>query len=490
MNNRMVQQLKNSFLVHALLITVSILVCYYGLWRAYFMSDDYWMLGWVRFQPSLVEAIQAQFGYGVRFLLDAVLWTRVRLFDLDAAPYYWSSLAQHVIAALVVYGLAAFLTNRRSLAFLAALLFATTFAHYTVITWITGSEYSFAAILYLSTLLQFGLYLRRRRWYWYAGALITFILLMIFLEMFLSLPLVLVAYHLTLGREDKPIGALGWSEARLHLPFWLLTGVYLVLQFSFVQAGSSEAVVAQVEYGPGLHVVGNLRYLAHLVIPNVHYAVLNDFVGPTGVGIIRWGTLVTAIVGHSLAIFGLWRGTPLVRFLILFIYLTFSPYTLWEGRFAGAIRYMYLPSVGFSILAALAIGKVAAYFDTKRALRIAVPAMVILLLAVNLVIVQTWVQRHVENSHFRRAFVSDLLTRYNDVEPGTYIYIEVPAIKFVDLREACTLVFEQEVTCHIFVSGSEKAKDVATVDSSAPVFWLKATAEGVQQVFPVARSEE
>lgn len=500
MNSWFVKQIKNNFIAHALLVSAAIVICYYGLWNAYFITDDYWMLGWVRHRSTFAEAILAQSGYGVRFLLDALLWARVRLFDLNAPPYYWSSIAQHVIMALIVYGLAIFWTRRRAVAFLAALLFGTTFAHYTVITWITGSEYSFAAILYLVTLAQFAFYLRRRQWFWYAGSLITFLLLMLFLEMFLSLPLVLLAYHLILGREDKPLRALSWSDLRLHSPYWIFTGMYLMLQFSFVQAGSSEAVVARVGYGPGIHMIGNLQYLVHLIIPNVHYGVLIDFFSPVVVKIIKWGTLVLALVGHALAVYGFWRGSSFVRFGIAFIYLTFLPYTLWEGGFAGAIRYMYLPAVGFSLLLALFLARLHHRLGSKestglsnkapRRIQWIVPVLVGLLLIFNLVVIQTWVQRHVENSALRRVFVTELIANYADVEPGTKIYIEVPAVKYVDLREACTLIFEQDVACKVFVSEDVSAIDGVTDDHSEPVYWLRMTHEGLEQVFPIARETE
>src|SRR3990172_9779130 len=123
-NDWIVKQLKHNSLLHAVALSAAILACYYGLWRASFTSDDFWMLGWVRQRATLGEAVWAQFGYSLRPLLDLNLWLRVRLFDLDPAPYYWISLLQHICVTLLVYALASYWSRRRSVAFVTPLLFS------------------------------------------------------------------------------------------------------------------------------------------------------------------------------------------------------------------------------------------------------------------------------------------------------------------------------------------------------------------------------
>lgn len=481
------RQIGDSTLIHSLALSLAVVVCYFGLWNAYFTTDDFWMLGWVRHHTDLSSAILAQFGYGVRFLLDAVLWTRVQTFDLNAAPYYWISIAQHVVVTLLVYGLARFWTRRRAVAFVSALLFATTFAHYEVVTWITGSEYSLAAILYLSTLGCFAAYLHKRSVQWYAGALFAFVLLLIFLEMSLSLPLMLIAYHLTLGR-DRWRGRIDWREIRLHIPFWILFAIYLVVQFGFVRSGSSEAVVAGASYGPGLHILPNFLYLAYLFVPDVHYGVLATAVGQTGVTVVHLLTAAAAIAATGVAMYVFWKGDKLVRFALALIYIPFLPYTLWDNGFAGAIRYRYLPSIGFALLLALLVAHVYSRLRARGqiAYRLAVPAALAALLAVNLVVIQIWVGRHVDNSVLRRNFVGEFAARYENAAPGTQFLIEVPEKKYKDLKETCTLIFDRPVTCEAYLYGGISPDRMAEAQTSTPVYWLRITDDGLQQLFPPA----
>ena len=71
-------------------LTLVVLLTYWGLWHSYFHSDDFWMLGWVRFPSNAWEAftVEARLGYAVRPVEDWQIWLRMRLFRLEAAPHF------------------------------------------------------------------------------------------------------------------------------------------------------------------------------------------------------------------------------------------------------------------------------------------------------------------------------------------------------------------------------------------------------------------
>jgi hypothetical protein len=259
----------------------------------------------------------------------------------------------------------------------------------------------------------------------------------------------------------------------------VLFACYLAIQLQFVRLGSSEAVVSGAAYRPGPHIVGNLFYLVYLIVPPYVPGVLMPYAGRTTVEV---GMAALAIAGNALALYIFWKGTPLVKFAVAFIYLSFLPYTLWEADFAGAIRYRYLPAIGFSLL--LALGLLWLHDRLRRTqseARPLVPSAVTALLLANVIADQAWVQRHVENSRLRQAVVADLANDYHNVEPGTWLYIEIPAEKYSDLQDACTLIFPQTVHCRAFVSGEARPAEAA---SAGPVHWLRATTEGIQPFVP------
>ncbi len=468
--------------LHGLALATAVFIAYFGLWSAYFTSDDFWMLGWVRHRPDLGEGLFAQFGYSLRPLLDLNLWLRVRLFDLDPAPYYWISLLQHICVTLLVYALASYWSRRRSVAFVTALLFGTSFTYFEVVTWITGSNYSLAAIPYLASLGLFSVFLDRRTWPWYVGALTLCAAALLLTELALSLPLVLSTYHLIMTRDRASRASLIRRDWRLHVPFWLLLTIYVVIQLGFARAGTSEAAVAGQAYRPGLHMLGNFQYLAYLVVPPYVPGALVSFVP---LSLIQGALVLVAIAGGVLAAYVFWKRSPLARFGVAMIVVSFLPYTLWEGTFAGAIRYRYLPAIGFSLLLALLATHVHDYLrQTGKPLgsRI-VPAAVAVLFLANVFFVQVWVQRHLENSVVRRALMTGLINGYPDVAAGTAIYMEVPEEKYSDLKDACTLLYRQPVLCQTFVSGGPMPVPPDTA-SAAPVLWVRVTADGLEQIRP------
>jgi hypothetical protein len=490
MSPKLYKRLRDNSLVQVLALSLSILICYYGLWNAYFASkDDFRWIGLIRRRNTIGEAILG-LGNGARFLNCAMIWVKTRLFDLNPTPYFWSSLLQHAIVTYIVYRLVEFWTRRRATAFLAALLFATTFSHYEVVTSVSASDYSFWAIFYLMTVALFGIYLRRRALPWYLGSVGVYAVLAFGHDFTLSMPLVLLAYHLTLGRGSRKMRSLGWPDIRLHFPYWILWGVHVAINLIFILQGTSEALYSKEAYEPGLHMIGNLFYLVCLVVPNAHLAPIYNFLtAHVSAGLVEaiWQLSVgLAIVGHVLAGICFWKGSPLVRFALALIYLPFLPYTLWRGDFAEATRYLYLPSIGFSILLALFFVRLYDYLRQRDRFgyRLVVSGFVTILVVANLIVIQVWVQRHIENGKFRRPFVTQLATDFQDVEPGCRIYIEVPAEKFTDLEASCVLVFRHWVHCEAFVCGERSIADVTRGVSEKPVYWLQATTEGFSQVYP------
>ena len=490
MHPKFYEILRDNSLVQVLILSLSILICYYGLWNAYFASeDDFNWTGLMRHRHTLAEAAQG-LGNGVRFLNYAMVWIKTRLFDLNAAPYFWSSLFQNALVTFIIYWLAEFWTGRRATAFLAALLFATTFSHFEVVTGISASDYSFWAIFYVTTLALFAVYLRRRALPWYLGSVGAYAILAFAHDFTLSMPLVLLAYHLTLGRGAWKIRSLGWADLRLHFPFWILWGVHVSIQFFYVFAGTSEAVYSEHAYKPGWHMIGNLFYLIFLALPNVRlefiYGFLTAHVSAGLVETIWQLTVSLAMVSLVLTVIFFWKGSSLVRFTLALIYLPFLQYTLWQGDFAKAPRYLYLPSIGYSILLALILMRLYAYLRQKEDLgyRLIVPGIVTMLLVANLIMNQVWVQRQITNGKFRRAFVTQLAANFQEVKPGSLIYIEVPAAKFTDLAFSCRLVLQQPVNCEAFVSGERSIANVTRSVGEKPVYWLQATSAGFNQIYP------
>lgn len=477
------------------ILAVAILICYYGIWQAYFATrDDFNILGWILRQPTLWEAIQG-YGNGVRFLLFGIVWLRTQWFGLNPAPYFWSGLLQHLLVGFLVYRMVlAWAPTRRNerfdgrsdarptaqvAALLVALFFVTTFSYYEVVTNISASTYSLRTLLYLPILIFFGGYLRQQRRRDYLFALSCYLLLVFMADYALSVPLILLAYQYTLGGATLQRWLPRWQDLKLHFPFWLLWAVHVALQLGFLHTGSSEAVYSEAAYRPGLHMISNLFYLVFLMVPNVHMAPIQNFLTPLlGAGMVAllWQlTIVLAFLAHGVAAVALWRGTARVRFALALIYLPFLQYTLWQDGFADAPRYLYLSAIGYSILviSALLFG----YQWLARAqfprLRFVVPTVLAGVLLANVLFAQVWIRQQIANGEFRRAVIEELATHFQNVPPDAQIYIEIPEQKYEDLALSCYFVLKEIVNCEtVLHEGGRSPASVTPTSSETNSYWL------------------
>lgn len=505
--------------LHLCILTLVVLVTYWGMWNAYFATlDDFGITGWVRSRANLWVALQG-YGSGVRFLNYAPIWFKSQWFGLNATPYLLSGLAQYLVVVWLVYLFARQLLPRAGWGLLAALFFAVSYTHYEVVTYVSASDYTWWAIFYLGAVVLFFRYLQRGSpaelsgkvggaWcYWSAVALYG--VLAFGHDFTLNLPLVLLAGHLIMGTGNSAITSgdltvlpqATWSERRqwlwqlvqVHLPFWLLWAIHVTLQFVLVMGGTSEAVYSVNGYAPGLHMVTNLRYLIFLWLPNIMLGPIQSFLA-TYLSSDQLALLWLLLMGlgtllHLVLIWAFWRGSTAVRFGIALLYLPFLQYTPWQGHFIEAPRYLLLPSVGAALLMATAIAAISgvlrnqepatAQFDWRRGL---LWSSVTLFVIANIVVVQVWIGQHVENGHFRRGVVTAIHEQYDGVwGPDAYVWIEVPEEKYTDLADACRLIFDRYyVPCETYVAGAPMPSPLTEIPDDRQFFWIKATATGLE----------
>jgi hypothetical protein len=487
---------------HLAVLALLVLLVYFGMWRAYFATlDDFGITGWVRSRASLWVAIQG-YGSGVRFLNYAPIWWKTQAFGLAAAPYLWSSLAQYLVVVWLVYGLARQLLATRNGALLSAALFAVVYVHYEVVTYVSASDYTLWAIFYLTTVALFLRFLAHGGRWVYGGALFAYSCLALAHDFTLSMPLVLLALHLTLYWEFYWAGtrwraaagrqriAMVWAFLRPHLLFWLVWALHVTLQLTLVLLGTSEAVYSVNGYAPGWHMLSNLRYLIFLLIPNVTtgpiHGFLTDHLAAAVVDQIWQGSLLLGLFLQVALLWALWRGPAAVRAAVALIYLPFLQYTPWQGHFIEAPRYLLLPSVGWALLLAwlfLAVRRTAIRRPWGQ--RLAVVGVGLFLLA-NTAVVQIWIRQHIENGEFRRTFVTGLAQEYLTVlGPDALVWIEVPEEKYTDLADSCRLVFDQYfVRCHTYVAGHGAPPTPDAVPADQRFYSLVATPNGITQRYP------
>ncbi|MFQ5724303.1 MAG: ArnT family glycosyltransferase, partial [Terriglobia bacterium] len=188
-----------------------------------FLADDYAFL-------SLSARLQADWSAlgdfplgGRRLLAHLFFFLCYSLFGLNPAPYYAANLLLHLANAGLVYLLARELTGERRVGLVAALFFVAYERHQEPLFWIATHHELLLSLGVLATAFFFVRFRRTGRWGYYGLALATFGVAGFSKESFVVLAPLLVLLD----------GALaGWRARRgwvVHVPFWLVSGAYLLL---------------------------------------------------------------------------------------------------------------------------------------------------------------------------------------------------------------------------------------------------------------------
>lgn len=328
-----------------------------------------------------------------------LLWLRINhaLFGLE--PFGWHAMVVllHLQATWLVY-----LIGKRFLdpvgAAMAALMFGVHPIHAEAVAWVTGVTEPLLAVFFLGALWAFlEARSRRQRTTWTVLATFLYCLALLTKETAIVLP-ALVAVHLWAESADESgrsgrlarFRTIAWGLT----PFLIATTVYLGVR-SLVLQGLTHQMTA-VSWGQNLLTVPAVLsfYLKKLVIPtglSLFYEM--EYVTSAGSPRFLIPLALLAAVGT-----GLWfwarRGRRLaVLFATLLLLAPLAP-VLWLSRMKELEilhdRYLYLPSVGFALLVAFALRRLASGSRTWRDIPV-VQLAVVVLLAVMLT-VATWRQ--------------------------------------------------------------------------------------------------
>jgi 4-amino-4-deoxy-L-arabinose transferase-like glycosyltransferase len=329
------------------------------------------------------------------FLLFLLL--NYKIFGPYAAGWHLVSVAAHTGVTYLVYALARRLTGDYRTALIAALIFGVDPIHIESVAWISGVTDPLLALFLLPSFLCYLNARERtaRPRAWLAGSLALYGVAMLSKETALILPIIILAYE-WLWQESA---GSEWFRSAFErtrtalvriVPFVLLTFVYLAVRWHVLQGLGHTMVPLSISTiiftWPHL----TLFYLRHLVwpfslsvfydVPYVKTPALTPFLLPLA-GLVAIGFLVW------LGVRRLSRTSPsesrLAVFCCAWILIPFIPLLDLSVLPVGEIahdRYLYLPSIGFSVLLAMALRRIR--FGKLRLLGVpASQAAVVLLLA-------------------------------------------------------------------------------------------------------------
>jgi len=290
-----------------------------------------------------------------------MLWLLLNhsLFGLHPWGWHATAVALHVLTTYLVYLLARELAQERTVAVIASAIFGLHPAHIEAVSWISAVTELLFAVTYIAAFLC---YLKARaqkpgaRW-WFAGSLGFYVLSLLSKETAVVFPGILLGYEWLFRDLEQP----AFRNKRLlrSIPFIALTAVYLGVREAVLKvlaASQGHSIAAMIFTVPSLAWL----YIRHLLFP-VRLSAFYDL------GLVRSPSLrkfALPLLGVALTIALLWlwaRRSRVVAFCALWLLLPMLPPLVsiayfQEGDMAHD-RYLYVPSVGFAIIAALALQK-------------------------------------------------------------------------------------------------------------------------------------
>ena len=304
------------------------------------------------------------------------------LFGMRPGGWHATTLLLHLLTTGLVYLLACRLTKDRIAAGIAALFFGLHPAHIDAVAWISAVCEPLMAAAMLGSLLcylkQREIQQPRKKGLWQAASLVLFVIAILTKETALVLPGIIAAYEWLFpspsaptagatgipadggGARDSRTAGLPLRMARAVGPFAVVLAGYLLVRLYVLKGlavpADEATFTALLLTWPSLlwfylkQLLWPVKISAFYETPWVYSPGLGNFVLPL------------LAVGCAVAALSLWaRRSRLVVFSALWLAFTIAP-ALWGVRYFAESelahdRYLYLPSIAFALLLAVAIRK-------------------------------------------------------------------------------------------------------------------------------------
>jgi protein O-mannosyl-transferase len=307
---------------------------------------------------------QAPANYYRPLLLIWMLLNR-QVWGTSAAGWHLAAIALHLVVTAGVYLVAQRIRPGRDAA-IAASIFALHPVHVECVAWVMGMTESFGATFLLASFLCYLRArdeIRRSRW-WYYGSVAFFVCAVLAKENMIVLPALLLAWEWFLGSEAaNSSGARtwirrGWRSLLPAIPHFTVAAVYLALRVAVLGALSHAslalplstlfATLPRVIASYGRLLIWPAGLSAFYDVPYVTSFASRGFVVPLVVTVVALAALaVWSWKSRRAGFAAVWMLVPLLPLLNLTVF----P----EGEIVHD-RYLYLPSMGFALLAGMAIG--------------------------------------------------------------------------------------------------------------------------------------
>ena len=292
-----------------------------------------------------------------------------QIFGPNALGFHLISLVLNVAVASILFIFAERLLGSRLAAFAVAVLFALLPVHVEAVAWISAVTDIEVTLFYILT---FWFFLRiatpgGTRIWTVAAMTGSFILALLSKEPAVTLPL-LATFYEHFCRSDR--GQTTFQQKMLrYAPLWILTLVYVMLRVrlmgSFVHVKRMNPISTLDTLLSALALigqyVGELLWPFHLSAFHLFHASHSFLELPVLAGLLTLGSCAALV-------YALWIRERILAFGVVWLFVTLAPVlnARWMSAYVLGERYLYLPSVGFCLVAGWAWAELWQYSQSRN----------------------------------------------------------------------------------------------------------------------------
>jgi len=270
-------------------------------------------------------------------------------FKLNPIYYHLENIVFHIFNTILLYFLLCAIFNNSIFSFLSSLIFLTHPAQTEAISWISGR----ADVLFLFFyLLSFLLYVKYKekpdKKYLFSLSPILFILAILSKEMAITLPLGLVLYELLL-KNNKP----KWEAFSKTGFYFIIAGAYMIYRYSLFGGIAQKAYWGGSLYRTMLTMAKAVIYYIKILCWPVKLCA--DYAVYISRSILEMPVLLSIALLLIIGVIFLFvrKRNRTIAFGIALFFLSLLPVlNIFPVKFIIAERCLYLPSIGFCIIAA------------------------------------------------------------------------------------------------------------------------------------------
>jgi protein O-mannosyl-transferase len=308
------------------------------------------------------------------------------MFKTSPAPWHIANIIMHLLAVYFAFKILERITGDLRLTAIATLLFAVHPLRSESVAWISGVTDLFLALFLLPS---FYFYMRYRddgRLPNLIYSLLLFLLATFSKEPAVALPIFIGAYEIFILNRQQPLLARFRSAIQFSLLFFLVTVFYFIMRYNalgFILSDKNYKSYAREEVLMTIPLV-IVKYISLLFLPlNLSIFHQTEMIkSPLSLSFILPTLFVIALIA------GLWRlrESAIARFAILWFAIHLLPVlnlSAFAEDFLVQERYVYIASLGFSLLVAMALVKIPieqySPFKNRRTAQLAIVILIALI---------------------------------------------------------------------------------------------------------------